>query len=569
MDGLVSAGARADVPVRVSYEEVHGAVAMQATVTGPGAPNAAFVELVFDRPDVMAWTARGGAFELAYPPRAFLPEARVVSPRLPFAGSSGVPLIEFGSVNGRGSDGDLPFFLLTDLDGEQGMWVALGWTGGWRAQLTCGPGASRHVLSVRGPGSGAELTLAAGEELVLPRVFMGAFQGDGWGALKGFLSRARPRPQAAPWVVYNTWYNENGRINEERLLAHVPVAAEIGVEVFCVDATWYETGDDPDDFETAGIGTWSVDARKFPRGLEPVADAVREAGMAFGLWFEPERAHPDSWVARTHPEWVRWAPDQQWGLVDFGVEAARSWVLELLSSAVGRWHLGWLKWDMNIHRLAPYWAGDDRAELAHHRGVWDVLDEFGRRHPDVVVEWCASGGNRIDVESLLRCDTFWLTDHTMSPDMVCAVRLNALRMLPAQYCYLALSPQGADGAAAWADEWPDEWFVGNMAGVFGIMDRLSEWPTARREQAASHIDTFKATRHLLDGTFTRFVGGDEVPHCNWQAWELAESGSGGPGGAALFALRMRSREAEMEFSGQRSWRVALPDEGAVVVTACD
>ena len=53
-----------------------------------------------------------------------------------------------------------------------------------------------------------------------------------------------------------------------------------------------------------GSATGWCRPRSGREGLHPLVDRVRELGMQFGLWFEPEMVNPDSDVARAHPEWI-------------------------------------------------------------------------------------------------------------------------------------------------------------------------------------------------------------------------------------------------------------------------
>jgi alpha-galactosidase len=230
-----------------------------------------------------------------------------------------------------------------------------------------------------------------------------------------------------------------------------------------------------------------------------------------------------------------------------------------MSTAVERWGLGWLKWDMNHHDVLPYWDGDQRAELAHVRGVWHVMDELLRRHPQLILEGCASGGNRIDIEMLNRCHTYWISDQTVSPDIVRATMAGAQRVLPAQYCYLSLAPQ-LEGQGV--DDYPDEWFVGNMNGVLGIMELLSTWSPQLRERAAGHIATFKQIRHLLAGDYVRFADDPNAPLRGWEAWEFTDP-DGDDG--VLIAMRLASPEARRSFHGRYEWDVELPPGGAAVI----
>lgn len=77
-------------------------------------------------------------------------------------------------------------------------------------------------------------------------------------------------------------------------------AARLGVERFVLDDGWFHARRT----DTAGLGDWWVDRSVWPDGLKPLADAIHDHGMQFGLWFEPEMVNPDSDLYREHPDWV-------------------------------------------------------------------------------------------------------------------------------------------------------------------------------------------------------------------------------------------------------------------------
>ena len=62
----------------------------------------------------------------------------------------------------------------------------------------------------------------------------------------------------------------------------------MGVELFVLDDGWFAGRAD----ERAGLGDWTVDREKFPRGLGPLVERVTKLGMGFGLWVEPEMVIP-------------------------------------------------------------------------------------------------------------------------------------------------------------------------------------------------------------------------------------------------------------------------------------
>ena len=74
--------------------------------------------------------------------------------------------------------------------------------------------------------------------------------------------------------------------------------------MFWLDAYWTRDG------FPAGMGHYGFPIERaeprdrFPRGLRPIGDAVHQAGLGFLMWFEPERVHPGTALAKEHPAWV-------------------------------------------------------------------------------------------------------------------------------------------------------------------------------------------------------------------------------------------------------------------------
>src|SRR5579884_643797 len=161
-DRLSGPGASADLDHEVRMAQAGGAVEVRLAVRGPGRCAARLLDIRVDG-DVVLHTMRGGRFETCYPPRAFRPSALSLHPGLALPWATYPARHEFGSELGRSSDGELPFFLLSDRRGEAGLWIAVGWSGWWRAELAREAEGVASRLTVWGPAHGVEL--AAGEEL--------------------------------------------------------------------------------------------------------------------------------------------------------------------------------------------------------------------------------------------------------------------------------------------------------------------------------------------------------------------------------------------------------------------
>ena len=88
---------------------------------------------------------------------------------------------------------------------------------------------------------------------------------------------------APPVFLYNTW--NPFRINiDENLVRELADALEnTGVEYLIIDDGWQDHN-----------GDWNVNKEKFPKGLKPVADYIRDKGMKPGLWISLTIAERDS-----------------------------------------------------------------------------------------------------------------------------------------------------------------------------------------------------------------------------------------------------------------------------------
>ncbi|GAA2934447.1 hypothetical protein GCM10010458_17360 [Microbacterium luteolum] len=213
-------------------------------------------------------------------------------------------------------------------------------------------------------------------------------------------------------VVFNDYMNTlMGDPTTEKLLPLIDAAAAAGVDIFCIDAGWYADGSWWD-----SVGEWRPAARRFPGGIEEVIDRIRSHGMVAGLWLEPEvigvrsplavassgRALPDS--AFFSRGGVRLAEHGR-HLLDLRDPAARGHVDAVVDRLVADYGIGFIKMDDNT-MTGP---GTDAGGLApgaglleHNRALLAVIDGWQARHPELLIESCASGAMRLDQAMLSR-----------------------------------------------------------------------------------------------------------------------------------------------------------------------
>ena len=193
--------------------------------------------------------------------------------------------LDLGSTR-RATEHSVPWFLLDDGGSEQ-FFGGLLWPGAWSAHFER-QSTSTHATF----GLTSFSTSVGATPLDTPHGYVGLTDNTAKSvgeATRVFINSAvRHGRSYSPLVTYNTWFAYGTDINEASMIHEMDAAADLGVELFVVDAGWYEAGSDPSDF-TTGIGVWEADPDRFPSGLSALSDHAHTLGMKFGIWVEPER----------------------------------------------------------------------------------------------------------------------------------------------------------------------------------------------------------------------------------------------------------------------------------------
>ena len=346
-----------------------------------------------------------------------------------------------------------------------------------------------------------EARLATGESYTTPWLYFG--HGHGLDAVAdrfhGFL-RAQPHaPSADRPVTLNVWEAVYFDHDADRLVDLARRAARVGVERFVLDDGWFGGRR----HERAGLGDWVVSPQAWPDGLHPLVDQVKDLGMQFGLWFEPEMVNFDSDVARAHPEWVlqpagRLPVESRFQQVlNLADEGAFAHVLGQVDAVLAEYRIDYVKWDHN-RDLVDAGSGPDGRPGVHAQtaAFYRLLDELRRRHPGVEFESCSSGGARVDLEVLKRTERVWVSD-IIDP-------AERQRMLPWTGQLIPPEFQGshiASGRSHTTGRWHDLTFraVTAVFGHLGIEWDLAQATEDELAELGWWIDWYKANRSVLLG----------------------------------------------------------------------
>ncbi|MBZ4190906.1 alpha-galactosidase [Niabella sp. 3A5MI-3] len=359
-----------------------------------------------------------------------------------------------------------------------------------------------------------EWTLKPGTSFATPKFSMGFTVGGEEGAARQNAAYIREtilpethRKLLRP-VLFNSWYATTYHLKEEEQVAMAKIAADMGVELFCMDDGWFMNRNKGDE----GLGDWEVDPQKFPNGLQPMIDKVHALGMKFGIWVEPESVVLKTALYKKHPDWVLQFPGRRQVpgrvFLNLAREDVYQYLYRSLSKLLRENKIDFIKWDQNTYLSDPGWAAAApemqlEVRIRFIRNVYRLVDALRKEFPDVLFESCASGGGRVDLGMLSRMDQAWTSDNSTAVDR-----------LFIQYGYLAALP--ANTMVSWVIEGIANQVQLNpplsykfdvaMSGVLGIGYDIRKWTAAERALAKRKIETYKRIRPLVQqGILYRLV----------------------------------------------------------------
>jgi alpha-galactosidase len=240
-------------------------------------------------------------------------------------------------------------------------------------------------------------------------------------------------------VIFNDYMNcLEGDPTETKELPLIKQAAEVGCEVYCIDAGWYA---DQGSNWWDSVGAWEPSTQRFPHGLAALCTRIREFGMIPGLWLELEvmginsplaRTFPDSWFFCCHGQRVI---DHGRFQLDFRHPDVRAFATVTVERLIKDYGIGYIKMDYNINSgVGTEYEADSPGDglLHHNRAYLTWLESIFTRYPDLIIENCGSGGMRMDYASLSHYSLQSASDQTDYRKMAVIAAAIPTAVLPEQ-----------------------------------------------------------------------------------------------------------------------------------------
>lgn len=328
---------------------------------------------------------------------------------------------------GKSSHYEFPFF---DICGHNdGLICGIGWSGTWFYEII----REKDCLILKAGLPDMHFYMEPLEALRLPRILLMVFEGQKVEAhnrfrrlMKNYFSpKIRfQKEMKMPIALQNMdryfyclpeWNTEAGQMKI------IDFSEKCGYcDTFWLDAAWFAGG------FPRGVGNY-VFRQGFPEGLTNISHYAHEKGLRTMIWFEPERVFYNTQIEREHPEFLLRSPivgemdDYGGKLFDFSNPDAVLWMIQFIGNFIETYEIDIFRHDFNVYPDS-FWEHKDKinrkgiTEIKYIEGLYHFWDALLDRFPNLMIDCCASGGNRIDLETCCRCVFCWRSDTGCSPE---------------------------------------------------------------------------------------------------------------------------------------------------------
>lgn len=322
---------------------------------------------------------------------------------------AGVPKGEkFGSIGSWPTEKFFPMAAVEDRENGVFWAAALEHNASWMMELTRDGDTFSFSGGIADFEAGAWMKrLKPGEVFTAPRAYITAVKGDMDEACQSLtaledIAAETYGEQGLP-VLFNEFCSSWGKPTQDKVLTYAEKLKGKGIRYLVIDAGWSKGGTGQ-----AGNGEWIVDTGKFP-DMKGMNQTLRKMGFIPGIWFEFEVTTKGSPVFGQDYDDMHLKRD---GVVihtggnrtfwDF----TNPWVVNYLSERVigllKEYGFGYLKVDYNGN-IGLGCDGSEslgeglRKQMASVRQFFRKIRE---EIPELIIENCASGGNRTEPSML-------------------------------------------------------------------------------------------------------------------------------------------------------------------------
>ncbi len=333
--------------------------------------------------------------------------------------------VEKGTDTGRPTHVDFPYFNLEY--GNGGTFIAVGWPGSWKASFKGEGNGKTHVTAGQ---NHVDMFLDPGDKIRTPLIVMVGYNGR---------DEAKNMNLWRHWFIDCNMRHPDGKrfdpvfcassgasgmtTNQLKKLINTYSENGLKLDYLWIDAGWYlNAKGQPCSWPETG--TLDVDTSRFPDRFSEVSQLMHEKGGKVMLWFEAEvmRCNKDDFVENMpgfKKEWFlgtaaagSWLEGQ---LFDLGNPDCLEWLLGRIYKVIDDGNIDMFRSDFNVNP-GPVWRTADDffkegfKENLYVQGYLKMWDSILERYPSMMIDSCASGGGRNDIETMRRSVPLHISD---------------------------------------------------------------------------------------------------------------------------------------------------------------
>ena len=320
------------------------------------------------------------------------------------------------NANGGRTESCLPFF---NINGKNfSTIVTVSWTGQWLTKIS----QRLNGVNIVAGQEVFNTYLLPGEEIRSPLVTVTVYNGSN--PVKGFnLFRDFMKDCVYPDYIKPdsgiVLANEFDTRTTDEMIDAVNEFEDDTIEkasYFWMDAGWYSYNESWYD----GVGNWTANEKRFKDGLKPLSDAMHKRNMDFLLWYEPERVRENTILYNKGIQengWIITIDDNSmWNLANPGAcEYLSDYINESMkANGVDRYRQDFNFTPFDFWQKADEELYDGRTGICENHYVtneYKYLDSLLENNENLVIDNCASGGKRLDVEMSRRSIPLWRSDY--------------------------------------------------------------------------------------------------------------------------------------------------------------
>lgn len=380
--------------------------------------NAADIVFIGESPMVQGITGDGGTGDGPYSP--YCTEL------------SSVGTANFQNETGRPNEGQNTYYQLTTEN--DGVFISIGWPGCWTASFeydastaqTHFTAGQRYLNTYLKPGEAIRtpmmsfLFYSGSDENRATNLWRHWFIDCNIRTIKG--EKFQPALMSSASWKYSCM--EKATDTNQCQWIRDYIKGGVNLDYFWMDAGWYYKTGTTSLTSWLESGNWNVDKSRFPSGMADISGYAAQNQCKTILWFEPEvvrlrNAELDQDGIR--PEWILGVDDGNWRLADYGNDDFVEWLTKRVMSIMEEGDISIYRQDFGFSSPVSVWRkadGDKRrtgmTENKYIQGYLKFWDNLIQWNPDLMIDTCASGGNRTDLETLRRSVPLHKTDYDYS-----------------------------------------------------------------------------------------------------------------------------------------------------------